>query len=39
MLGEEISTDGPIHIYWSIQINAFDYYGKVQLEVTIKQSL
>ena len=40
MLGEEISTEGPIpYIYCSEQLNHFDSHGKVPLEVTIEQSL
>jgi len=33
MLGEELSTDGPIHIYCSKQTNPLEFYGKGQLEV------
>jgi len=36
MLGEEISTEGPIHIYFSEQFNPFDLHCKVQLEFTIE---
>ena len=38
MLGEEISTDGPIHIYiyCSEQTNPHDFHGKFPLEVTIE---
>ena len=33
MLGEETSTDGPIHIYCSKQTNPLDFNGKGQLGV------
>jgi len=36
MLDEEISTEGPIHIYWSEPFNPFQFHGKVQLEFTIE---
>jgi len=38
MLGEEVSTEGPIQIYCSEPLNAFDSHGKVQLEVPIELS-
>jgi len=31
MLGGEINTEGPIHIYNSEPLNPFDLQGKVQL--------
>jgi len=39
MLGEEISTERPIHLYCSEQFNPFASHGKLQLEVTIEKSL
>jgi len=36
MLGEEISTIGPIHIYYPLQIKIHDFHGQDQLEVTIE---
>ena len=37
MLGEEISSAGPIHIlYCSKQINYLDFHVKVQLEIIIE---
>jgi len=36
MLGEKISTVGPIHIYCSQQISPHDFHGQVQLEFTIE---
>jgi len=30
MLGEEISTDGPIHIYFNEQFNPVDSHGNVK---------
>ena len=39
MLGEEISTKGPINLYCSEQFNPFVSHGKLQLEVTIEKSL
>ena len=38
MLGEEISTEGPIHLYCSQPFNPFHSQGEVQLKVTIEQS-
>jgi len=39
MLGEEICTEGPIHIYCSKQFNPFYSHVKVQLKVAIEQYL
>jgi len=39
MLGEVISTEGPIHINCSVQLYPFDYHGKVQLGVTIEHCI
>jgi len=39
MLGEEISTEGHIHIYCSEQFNLLDSHGKVHIEVTGELSL
>jgi len=36
MLGEEISTDGPIQIYCSQLISPHDCHGLVQLDVNIE---
>ena len=36
---DDISTEGPTHIYCSVQLNILDFHGKGQgLEFTIKQS-
>jgi len=39
MIGEEISSEGPIHIYFSKQFSPLDSHGKGQLVLTIEQSL
>jgi len=39
MLGEKNNTEGPVYRYCSEQFNPFHFHGKVQQEVTIKQSL
>ena len=41
MLGDEISTEGPIHIlvYSTLQLTILDAHSKSQLEFVIEQSL
>jgi len=38
MLGEEINTEGPIHIYCSVQFT-LESHGKDKLEFTVKQCI